>query len=289
MNIFKFVEYVYESTNKATSSGYKRLNCDLINYSYTYEVGFGISVFRQYSNMEELNEGIQKLIIGLEHVGYKKTNEGFYDDSEEKNILKMFADEEKKHKDREAKEEKETKEYKDLKALHLEEMVVLPEDYKERLKASYKKYNTFTYYSNGFLRDRWKMGGMYHFYTKTIGPFVIRVTDKNEDTDAPEIEGSLYYTVKFAAEHKDFSPFAALIKKWGKKHKGEEAFNYYFGAWLLQYIDDSDPADDYFVYVHTPVSSHFNEDKVLFQVEGEKNFYRLLTELSNGFRALAAK
>ena len=165
--------------------------------------------------------------------------------------------------------------------LHLEESVVLPENYgaifserKDSTPKLEKERFRVVEYQNDLHRDIYK----------ERGPFVVRVSEQHDDNDIARTEGTLYYILEFNVENPDFAPFLKTVKGWAKKKRQKGKLTELFAYYLLEYFDSS-PENDYELYVGVPA----NKSNVVFQVESETDFRKLLTDISNGFRALAAQ
>jgi len=169
----------------------------------------------------------------------------------------------------------------DLKKMHLEEIITLPKNYKEVIAD--RREITPELKEEGFGGGTWGKDRRYNYFYKEIEPFLLRVGE--QDVKKDESDGTLHYQLEFQVNNLAFAPFLKFIKEWGKKNcKKGSKLNDCFISWLIEYFDFS-PANDYEVYTRTPV----NNDEVMCQVESEIDFYKLLKDISKGFRILATE
>ena len=169
----------------------------------------------------------------------------------------------------------------DFKNLHLEEIITLPKNYKEIIAD--RREITPELKEEGFRGGTWGKDRRYNFIYLKIEPFIVRVIE--EDVKKDESDGILHYQLEFQVDDPAFAPFLKFIKEWGKKNcKRGSKLNDRFFSWLGEYFDFS-PENDYEVYTQTPI----NNNEVLSQVESEIDFYKLLKDISKGFRVLATE
>ena len=168
----------------------------------------------------------------------------------------------------------------DLKNLHLEEIVTLPKNYKEVIAD--QREITAELEKEGFKGGTWGKNRRYNFIYKKMDPFVIRVIE--EDIEEAEVDENLSYQLQFHIGNPVFAPVLKFIKEWGKENgmAERELLGYCLANWLHELCDLPEETAD-----EISIEAIDNDDEVLFQVESEIGYYRLLKELSKGFRTLA--
>lgn len=166
----------------------------------------------------------------------------------------------------------------DFRTLHLDEMILLPENYREVIAE--RREITPEMKEKGYHSGVWGKDRRYNTYFIDLEPFLFRVTEP--DVNSAEFRG-LEYQFGFHVENPAFAPFWKFIKGWGKQNCGKGAkLNECFAKWLYAQCDLPKETDDALHY-KIPV----NADMVRFIVESEKDIFVLLKELSKGFRTLA--
>ncbi len=187
-----------------------------------------------------------------------------------------------------------------LSTLHLEELVVFPEKYKELIadpEASYKSEELYEHLcEQGFVYGSgdWRNPPTPYLCLNLddelgFGPFNVRVSERMTENDFKyhTEEGVLIYRLEFDVFDSLFAPILGFIKQWGATEhetKGKSKLNHYLGAWLIA-NDNLPPQIDDKVYVGMPS----NKNYVRFEVQGEEEFFELLKNVSTCFRTLATQ
>ena len=166
----------------------------------------------------------------------------------------------------------------DFKNLHLEEAVVLPENYREIILE--RREITPELKAQGFGGGVWGKDRRYNSIYRDIEPFFFRVIEDNVDSSEP---GVLQYQFEFKVDNSAFTPYLKFIKEWGKEHGGKGSkLNERFATWLLSQCDLPKETDGNLLY-RIPT----NTNDVSFILESETDFLIVLKEISKAFRTLA--
>ena len=158
----------------------------------------------------------------------------------------------------------------DLKTLHLEELVVLPKDYRkiltERPKFTTELHEAgFSTYGDSI--DYWYVWVEELFYITILG----------------EEEDLYYLKIRDIYRNGCFKPFFRYLKQWAKDNKIKKTNPYYhFAEWLKKNYLKGYKKGSLYVTL-------FRDDEITFQAESEEILFRALKEISTGIRLLATE
>lgn len=161
------------------------------------------------------------------------------------------------------------------------EKINIPSDYKEIILE--RREITPELKAQNFMSGVWGKDRQYNFFLIMDGyePFKLRIIEDDvEDSDA----GSLEYHLEIDAEHSLFKSFK--LQKYIREHEaGEEyrRFNQKLGAWLVAEIEKISGEEIYEdLYIQTPDDNN----EILFNIDDEKVYTQLLTDVSAALRSL---
>ncbi|MDR2924372.1 MAG: hypothetical protein LBU76_00160 [Azoarcus sp.] len=165
----------------------------------------------------------------------------------------------------------------DLKTLHLEETVVLPENYGEVI--ANPREITPEMMEQGYFGGEFNR--LYNMWMKDFDPFTVQIMEHDFQKD--DVDNNLDYLLRFDADNSAFAPLLRFIIDWGEQNveKGAPP-NRCFGEWLHRQMEYSEKSG---FEIITPKEFM----TVTFLATGETAFVRMLEDVSACFRTLATE